>query len=135
MISFHSNAQSGSIKGRVYNQINNEPIAYATVVIDSIINTISDENGDYIIKDLTPGTYNLSCSFLGFEKAYITELTVTSTKPTLLDIPLIEALFGLDVVEVTTSSFKKSIESPLSLRVINASEIYRNPGGNRDIIV
>ena len=53
MISFHSNAQSGSIKGRVYNQINNEPIAYATVVIDSIINTISDENGDYVIKDLT----------------------------------------------------------------------------------
>ena len=133
MISFHSNAQSGSIKGRVYNQINNEPIAYATVVIDSIINTISDENGDYIIKDLTPGTYNLSCSFLGFEKAYITELTVTSTKPTLLDIPLIEALFSLDVVEVTTTSFKKAIESPLSLRVINASEIYRNPGGNRDI--
>jgi outer membrane receptor for ferrienterochelin and colicin len=103
------------------------------VVIDSIINTISDENGDYIIKDLTPGTYNLSCSFLGFEKAYITELTVTSTKSTLLDIPLIESLISLDVVEVTTTSFKKSIESPLSLRVINASEIYRNPGGNRDI--
>jgi outer membrane receptor for ferrienterochelin and colicin len=133
IISFHSNAQSGSIKGRVYNQINNEPIAFATVSIDSIINSISDENGDYIIKDLTPGTYNVSCSFLGFEKVYITELTVTSTKPTILDIPLIEALFGLDVVEVTTTSFKKAIESPLSLRVINASEIYRSPGGNRDI--
>ena len=25
------------------------------------------------------------------------------------------------------------MESPLSMRSINATEIYRNPGGNRDI--
>ena len=40
---------------------------------------------------------------------------------------------SLDVVEITASPFQKSEESPVSKRSINATEIYRNPGGNRDI--
>ena len=42
-------------------------------------------------------------------------------------------LLHLDVVEITASPFQKSEESPVSKRRINATEIYRNPGGNRDI--
>jgi hypothetical protein len=134
MLSSYTYAQNGSIKGRVFNQINNKPIALATISIDSLTQgTTSDEQGYYILPNLNPGTYNLSCSFLGFKKVYIAEIIVTSTKPTLLDIPLIEDLSDLDEIVISTTSFKKSLESPLSLRTINASEIYRNPGGNRDI--
>ena len=50
-----------------------------------------------------------------------------------MDIKLIESSTSLDVVEITASPFQKSEESPVSKRSINATEIYRNPGGNRDI--
>jgi hypothetical protein len=39
----------------------------------------------------------------------------------------------LDEVVVKASPFRKTEESPLSLRTIGVAEIQRNPGGNRDI--
>ena len=36
-------------------------------------------------------------------------------------------------MNIDNSSFNKTEESPTSLRTINASEILRSPGGNRDI--
>jgi hypothetical protein len=134
MIFFSSKAQNGSIKGRVFNSINNKPIALAAVSIDSLSKgTTSNTQGYYVLGDLNPGTYNITCSFLGYKKVYLAEIIVSSTKPTILDIPLIEDLTSIDEIVVSTSSFKKNPESPLSLRKISATEIYRNPGGNRDI--
>ena len=40
---------------------------------------------------------------------------------------------SLDEVTISTANTIRSEKSPLSLRVINATEIYRSPGGNRDI--
>ena len=51
----------------------------------------------------------------------------------ILNIKLIESSTSLDIVEITASPFTKSEESPVSKRSISATEIYRNPGGNRDI--
>lgn len=39
----------------------------------------------------------------------------------------------LDEIEIVASPFKRTEESPLSLRTIKASELYRSPGGNRDV--
>ncbi len=44
-----------------------------------------------------------------------------------------ERATSLKEVEIVSSPFKTMEESPVSLRTINATEIYRNPGGNRDI--
>jgi hypothetical protein len=133
----HSNiliAQTGVIKGRIYNSINNEAIPFANVVLDSSQTGVaSDIDGNYRIEGLAPGTYNVACSFIGFKKAVFYEIIVTSTKPTTLDIPLIEESETLEAFEVKGAPFNKTLESPVSMRTINASEIYRNPGGNRDI--
>lgn len=126
--------QKGSIKGQVLNASNNEPIAFATVYIDSTNNgTTSDIDGNYKLDNLTPGTYNVACTFVGFQKKVSYEVIVSSIKPTPLDFTLTEISTGLQEVVITASQFNKTDESPVSLRTINASEIYRNPGGNRDI--
>ena len=127
-------AQTGSIKGRVYNDINNESIPFANIVLDSTqIGTTSDENGRYEIDNLKPGVYNLTCSFLGFKTAYIYEITVGSTSTTDINIALTEESALLEQVIIQTNKIEKSQESPLSKQTIGATEIYRNPGGNRDI--
>ena len=82
---------------------------------------------------MKPGLYTIKCSFVGYESKTFAEINVNPNKPTILNINLIESSTSLDVVEITASPFQKSEESPVSKRSISATEIYRNPGGNRDI--
>jgi hypothetical protein len=127
-------AQNGIIKGRVYNAINNEPIPFASVGIASTsAATTTDIEGKYELKNLSPGLYNITASFVGFSKKTIFEIQVNNFTPTVLNIGLDEKTDSLNVVEVTASPFNKTEESPVSLRTIGSSEIDRNPGGNRDI--
>ena len=127
-------AQTGSIQGRVYNAINNEDIPFANILLDSTeIGTTSDENGRYSIENLKPGIYNLTCSFIGFKTAYIYEISVSSAASTDINIALSEESALLDQVILQTNRIERSEESPLSKQTIGATEIYRNPGANRDI--
>lgn len=127
-------AQTGVIKGRIFNSINNEPIPFANVIIDSTqIGATSDIDGNYRIENLKPGTYSVVCSTIGFKKALFYEVQVSTAKPTILNIPLTETSSELKEFEITANPFVKKEESPISMRTINSAEIYRNPGGNRDI--
>ena len=128
-------AQSGVLQGRVFNEINNETIPFANIIIESTdLGTTSDIDGNYTFENLKPGSYTIICSYLGFKNAIFYEIIIAPTKPTILNIPLIEEASLLDNVELKTSSFNnRDEESPVSKRTISATEIYRNPGGNRDI--
>ena len=126
--------QNSVIKGKIFDATNNETIPFANVFVEQINTGVaSDFDGFYEIKNLKPGLYTIKCSFVGYDPVVYAEVIVNPNKPTILDIKLIESSTSLDVVEITASPFQKSEESPVSKRSINATEIYRNPGGNRDI--
>ncbi|MEO1438150.1 MAG: carboxypeptidase-like regulatory domain-containing protein, partial [Bacteroidota bacterium] len=127
-------AQSGSIQGRVFNKLNNEPISFANVVLEgTTIGTTTDIDGNYKIENLEPGFYNLRVEYLGYKPQSSTEIPVTNSKPAYIDIALEEREEDLEEVVVKASPFRKTEESPVSLRTIGTAEIQRNPGGNRDI--
>lgn len=127
-------AQTGSIKGKVTDALTNEPIILATVALqDGSGGVVTAEDGMFAIDDLAPGLYALTFSYLGYESQSVFEIQVTSARPVWLDIALQPASALLEEVVVRTAPFRKTGESPLSLRTIGAAEIQRNPGGNRDI--
>lgn len=127
-------SQTGSVRGRVYNDINNESIPFANIVLDSTgIGTTSDETGLYELNNIKPGIYNITCSFVGFKTTYIYEVSIGSAATTDIDIAMTEESALLDQVILQTNRIEKSEESPLSKQTIGATEIYRNPGANRDI--
>ncbi|MGB0838336.1 MAG: TonB-dependent receptor [Flavobacteriaceae bacterium] len=132
---FAATAQTGTLKGRVLNKINNEPIPFANITLTGTsIGVSSDFDGYYRIENLEPGLYNVSCSFLGFSTESVLEIQVSTVKPTTYNFYLKEEASTLSEVEISSKKpFKKSPESPLSKQTIGASEIYRSPGGNRDI--
>lgn len=131
---FSANAQTGIIKGKVINSINNEAIAFASIGIPSVpLATLTDINGNYELIGLQPGLYNVSVSSVGYSNKTVFEIQVNDYRPTLLDISLEARIDSLKTVEVFASPFNKTEESPVSLRTIGSSEIDRNPGGNRDI--
>ena len=97
------------------------------------IGTTSDEQGRYKITNLSPGIYNLTCSFIGFKTVNLYEISVGSAATVNIDLPLTEESAVLDQVVIRTNRIERSQESPLSKQTIGATEIYRNPGANRDI--
>lgn len=135
MLSFITFGQdNGVIKGRIYNELNNEPIPFAKCrLIDTDKGAISTLSGDFSITGIKPGFYNLEVTYIGYRKRIVQELNVSNVKPIVLEIALQEVSDSLDEVVVTSSPFRENSESPISLINISAEEIMRNPGGNRDI--
>jgi hypothetical protein len=127
-------AQSGKISGRVYNSINNEPIPFAKVqLVNEQKGAITFDDGTYEIKGLTPGVYAVKVVAAGFEEAQVNEITVTNARAVSLDFPLNMIAIEQDEVTVTATTFVKKVESPVSLKTLNSTEIERLPGANRDV--
>ena len=127
-------AQSGIIKGQVTDALNNEPISFANVLIPGTdIGTTTDLDGYYVISGLQPKLYDIQASYLGYTTKTEYEIQVTNSKPAIVNLALSESVQDLQEVVVKASPFKKTEETPLSLRTIGVAEIQRNPGGNRDI--
>lgn len=127
-------AQSGILKGTVTDKLTNEPIIGANIVlVGKDLGTASDIDGTYIFEGLVPGIYDIQVSYLGYQTISQYEIEVQGRRPTIFDFQMSEDARQLEEVIVKAASFRKTAESPVSLRNIGVSEIKRNPGGNRDI--
>ncbi len=129
-----ANAQTGIIQGQVSNSINNEPVMFANIlVVGTDKGTTTDIDGKYRIDGLEPKLYDIRISYVGFTEQTIYEIQVSNSRPTTIDVKLEEVTENLEEVVVKASPFRKTEESPVSLRTIGVAEIQRNPGGARDI--
>jgi outer membrane receptor for ferrienterochelin and colicin len=126
--------QTGTIKGRVYNTSNNESLPFTSIAVyGTSISVISDSTGNYSFSGIMPGYYKLAAFSVGFENTVTEEFHVTNAGAVYIDISMKEKSVEIDQVVVKASAFKRSEESPVSLKSIGISVIERSPGGNRDI--
>lgn len=133
-ISSMSYGQTGIIKGQVTDALTNEPIAFADVLVMGTDKGMStDLDGFFEIAGLSPGLYDVRASYLGYEEQTQYEIQVTTARPIEVNFALQEQAELLEEIVVKASPFRKTEESPVSLRTIGVAEIQRNPGGNRDI--
>lgn len=110
LLSFVS-AQAGRVAGTVKNQ-NGEVLPYASVFVKgTTTGTTTNSQGNYFL-DLDPGTYTITCQYVGYAK---TEKTITVTSSTLT------LNFELSVQQTTMKEVvvKANAEDP-------AYEIIRN---------
>lgn len=127
-------AQKGKITGKVRDALTGQPIGFANVVlVGTTRGTTTNEQGVYTIDGLERGFYNVTVSFLGYKPKTFFEIQVSDARVALLDVELESDSRLLQAVEVQSSAFSRTEESPLSLRNIGVAEIQRNPGGNRDL--
>jgi CarboxypepD_reg-like domain/TonB-dependent Receptor Plug Domain len=134
IITFQATAQTGVIKGIVTDKLTNEPIIGGIVNIgNSTLTAETDIDGNYIIANIEPGIYKVEVTYLGYVSQSLSEIEVQGVRPTILDFQMSESASQLQEIVVKTAAFRKTAESPLSLRSIGVAEIKRSPGGNRDI--
>lgn len=127
-------AQTGRIEGRVIDGINNEPVPFANLLLEgTTTGSTTGPDGKFLFTDLLPGLYNIQVSYIGYEPKTVYEVQVTNARPVYVEVELNASATQLSTVEISTSVYNKTEESPVSLRTIGTAEIMRNPGGNRDI--
>jgi len=127
-------SQNGTIKGRVFNAKNNEPLPYTSLIIKgTTTGSTSDLDGNFIFTGIKPGYIKLEATSVGFEKYITEEILVTNAKAVYLDVPLKAVSISLGKVEIVSGPFQRIEESPVSLRSLGISEIEKYPGGNRDV--
>ena len=126
-------AQTYSVKGRVFSRATGEGVPFVSVGIwNTSRGTTTDSVGNYRIGNLPPGMYRVQVSSVGYKTYVSPEFHITTYDYT-LDIGLNESQVALGEVSVVAAPFRRSVESPIAMRVIGVQEIEKSPGANRDI--
>jgi outer membrane receptor for ferrienterochelin and colicin len=133
-ISIFSFAQNGIVKGRVVDATTNEPLPFVNVVVmGKTTGAITDLDGNFQIFGLQPGFIKLSASFVGFKNAISGDIEVSNANVANIEIQMQQSDTEIKEVTVVANPYRKTEESPVSLRSIGVGEIETNPGANRDI--
>ena len=122
------------VSGKVIDRLTRESIPYAAVVIVGVdgSGTLTDSTGVFTLENVRPGIVQLSAIQLGYRTVVTPEYRITPYTP------FIEIEMDLDPDELAASSVKpspflRSVESPVSVRIISLGDIDKIPGANKDI--
>lgn len=134
LVGLGATAQSAQIRGKVTDEKSGEALPFVNVSLPELERgTTTDLDGNFEIKGLPNGNYNLIISYIGYAPKKFPELLISSAKPVVLNVALAPSVNELAEVTVTVSAFEEQKENPVSLRALGIAELERNPGGNRDV--
>ena len=133
-VSVSASAAGYNVGGRVIDRTTRRGIPYAAVVVDGREEkgAATDSLGRFVITGVEAGIYRFAASSLGYVPAITPEYIVSASTP-FVEIELQESLSEVDAVTVTLSPFRRTAESPVSMRVIGLRDIEKSPGANRDV--
>lgn len=129
------NAQTTvSIYGTVTDGRTADPLIGVTIQIgEGQTGTVTDIDGKYELTGITPGSYNFSASYLGYQTATRSNVIVQSKGNDAINFELLETQTDLETVVVRANPFQTNRTTPLSLQRLSPDEIKTYPGGNNDI--
>ena len=124
-------AQYGTINGKVLDSSNNSPLIGANVVLEgTTLGSATDTKGKYQIQRITPGTYTILASYIGYQ-AYKEEIVVLGEKITTINLRLQPEAIEMETYVVTASRRRERIEdAPAAISVISKTEIRRESNTN-----
>lgn len=128
-------AQTGNIRGNIYDKDTGEPISFATVVLEgTTMGATTNLEGFYNISNVPVGEYNLVATFIGYDSlAY--DVTVKSGGIIYQSFYLLEGGIQLTTVQVSAEKEKARNEVNISSVTLTPKQIKALPstGGEPDI--
>lgn len=120
-----ANSQTLTVKGKVTNSQNNEPLPNSSIFITQLnIGSTTNANGFYEIKDLKVGNYTLKGSYLGFET--LSKIVFLKNDTTLnFDLIPKEILLNETIVKASKAKLR---ETPIAFSEKNSQDVIRNLG-------
>jgi len=128
-------AQTGTIRGFVYEKESGEPVLYTNVYLSkTTYGATTDQNGFFTISKIPPGQYTLMVTYIGCDTLRI---PVTVVKNDLQNKKLYLNKSSIELQEVSVSAFKqdKTLQTQTSIIKITPKEIMQIPtiGGSPDL--
>jgi hypothetical protein len=128
-------AQTGSIRGFVYDKETGEPMMLSNVMLENTqIGTSTDVNGYFVLSKIKTGNYNIKITTLGYE-TYIAPIKIEKNKVLALNIHLEVSATELDAIEIRGTQEIARTESQVSIEKITSKDIQQMPsiGGQADL--
>lgn len=114
-----------TIAGRILDAATNQPLVGANVILrNTFIGTATDKDGRFRLNDVTPGTYSVSVSMIGFRGLTRDSVEVRSGEETVQDFVLEPTVIETEMIVVTASRREQSLrEVPVSVSTISANTL------------
>lgn len=128
-------AQTGTIKGFVYQKESGEPVLFTTVYLKgTTMGQSTDVNGYFSISQVPPGSYTITITSMGFDTLQ-EAITVKAGDIIQKKLYVVQANVKLKEVEVSAQQVAKQGETSVSVNKIDPVAIKKLPtvGGEPDI--
>jgi outer membrane receptor protein involved in Fe transport len=97
-------SQSGTLKGKVIDKTTKEVIPFVNIIVElggtQSGGTTSDFDGNYTIKPITPGKYNLKASFVGYKPVMVQGVVIKSDQISFQNIEMESTMVEIPTFEV-----------------------------------
>ena len=124
-----------TVSGRVFCQTDKEPLPFSTVTVvkasgsELVSGVITNDEGRFIITNLTPGEYDVQIVFIGYERFQKRIIAGTLNQSLNLgDIYLSQSIVQLE--EVSVSGQRATVSAALDKKTYSAAELAVNAGGS-----
>ena len=135
---FSAQAQTGSVNGKVFDKKQNLPVPYTTVTVKAsdkvVTGEISDDKGNFEIKNIPFGTYSVELQFMGYKTVNV-PLTINASKAVVAlgTIKLEDDSVALDGVTVIAEY--STTEQKIDRKVINVGRDLTTAGATASEIM
>ncbi len=131
---------SGELRGKVVDSKTKEGLPFAAVVVEQegsqVAFATADFDGNYIIKPITPGKYDVRVKIIGYNERLINGVIITSGKQTYLNPDLVQSVKNLQ--EVTVTDYAKPLiekDNVSTGGTLTSEEIVKLPTRNINSLV
>lgn len=125
-------SQTGSVKGRVTDGTSPIPSVNILIVGENV-GTITDLNGNYFLRNVPIGEYELRFSIVGYETQFI-DVTVSANKTLELNVTLNSKMIEIGEVQVTGLKQQELSDTRTSFLDLNPKSAKILPGAGEDVL-
>ncbi|MCX6308929.1 MAG: TonB-dependent receptor, partial [Bacteroidia bacterium] len=94
----------GILKGKVTDKKNNEPIIGASLMVNGTnLSVISDVDGNYLLKSIPVGTYDLTVRYISYQTLQLKGIKIEVGNPQELNIEMVPAEVELTGVQIVAT--------------------------------
>jgi outer membrane receptor protein involved in Fe transport len=97
-------SQSGTLKGKIIDKGTNEPVPFANIVIEQggkqSGGTTTDFDGNYTIKPIQPGKYDLKATYVGYKPIMVKDVVIVANQISFQNLSMESTMINIETFEV-----------------------------------
>jgi hypothetical protein len=132
-------SQLGEIRGKVLDSKTKKPLDYVSVTVELNgavkAQVLTDDDGQYVVKTLQPGSYTIKVTNIGYRNSIITQVNVASDEITFTNVPMELNETGKELPDVVIQRKKPLIDPDgVNKNTKTSKEIMALPQRNANMI-